>query len=303
MSIQRTGHYAPPGPSSRMTDAAADKATAPPPSDRDALMKRLQDKYQKLLDLARSTHDGRTGWFPGKSLSAARPAHATNTREQFEQALKDGANFLEGDIRAELDPPHALEMRHDPVSERGDNLSLEEWLAIGAASGRAMKLDVKEPSRMPDVIRTVRASGIDPQRVMFNLDFNAMAKWGPELRQVFPAATLALNPPASSSGKLDNRQVDELLRQAGKMGAPLTFVVRYDKLTPEALSRLQNVAPVSVWNASNGPTVKDASALSAELRRQGIQGVIDIRATPDAKDKVFGALERARQEVLTRLFH
>jgi len=301
--IKRTEPAAPPAPSSRVTGTDAGHGLAAPPSDRDALMKRLQDKYQRLLDLARSTHDGRTGWFPGKPLSAARPAHATNTREQFEQALKDGANFLEGDIRAELDPPHALEMRHDPVSERGDNLSLEEWLTIGAISGRAMKLDVKEPERMPDVIRAVRASGIDPQRVVLNLDFKAMAKWGAELRRNFPAATLALNPPAASSAKLGDRQVDELLRQASQLGAPLTFVVRHDMLTPTALSRLQDVAPVSVWNASDGPTVKDAKAISERLRRQGIQGVIDIRPTPTAKDKVLGALERARQEVLTRLFH
>lgn len=266
-------------------------------------MRRLADRYQRLLDLARTTLDGRTGWFPGKSLSAAHPAHATNTREQFEAALKKGANLFEGDIRAELDPPHALEMRHDPTSEKGDNLTLDEWLAIGALSGRMMKLDVKEPGRMPDVIRAVRASGIDPQRVMLNLDFKAMQRWGPELREAFPAATLALNPPAPASGPLTEAHVRDLLKQASTVGAPLTFVIRHDRLTPQALSELQRVAPVSVWNASNGPAVGDPKAVAADLRKQGVQGVIDISRTPGIKDKVLGALERARQEILTRLFH
>ncbi len=85
------------------------------------------------------------------SLGNAKNAHRTNTREQFEAALKSGANWFEGDVRLEIDGS-GIEMRHDQAHESGDNLTLREWLTMGKASGRGLKLDVKESQHLPAIL-------------------------------------------------------------------------------------------------------------------------------------------------------
>ena len=284
-------------------DQASRISAVRPESGNGSLPPDTLKRYGGTLALAERTRTRETSWLPGQSLSTARNAHVTNTREQLEAALGGSFNYLEGDIRAELDPPHALEMRHDPVAEAGDNLTLAQWLELGVASGRGLKLDVKESSRMPDVLKAIQDAHADPARVMINLSFDAMEKWGDRIRAECPGVTLALNPPQGPGPSLDKEQVDALLKQAERLHGPATFVVRFDLLTPEALARLQKVAPVSVWNASDGPVVKDPADVARKLRDEGVAGVIDIRRTPGAAEKARGLWNRLRGEIETRLFH
>src|SRR5438270_4687281 len=94
-----------------------------------------------------------TSWWRGRPLSEGKNAHKTNTREQFDAAMKDGTfNWFEGDVRKELHGDR-VEMRHDTTPEPGDNLTLKEWLALGKASGRGLKLDVKDGFELPEIIR------------------------------------------------------------------------------------------------------------------------------------------------------
>src|SRR5262245_5187470 len=69
-----------------------------------------------------------TTWWRGRPLSEAKNAHKTNTKEQFDEAMKNGSNFFEGDVRKEIHGDR-IEMRHDDGQETGDNLTLKEWLA------------------------------------------------------------------------------------------------------------------------------------------------------------------------------
>jgi hypothetical protein len=210
-------------------------------------------------------------WHSGQPLSEARNAHRTNTKEQFQEALKSKANWFEGDVRLEIDRS-GIEMRHDKQHESGDNLTLREWLTMGKASGRGLKLDVKEPEHMAEILETLKEVGIPEERLMLNLGFGAMAQWGAEIRKQFPNAILAINPP--TDGKVGAAEARRMVEQAKKFGDPVNFVVRYDKLTDEAIREFQKHpgAAISVW----GSGVKDVSRTSEELKRRGVNGMIDL---------------------------
>lgn len=262
---------------------------------------RLNSKYFATIDLAERTKTAGTMWWGGRPLSEARNAHHSNTREQMEESLKAGYNFLEGDIREEINHEGRLEMRHDKIHESGDNLTLEEWLEIGKASGRGLKLDFKEPQFTPKILDTLAEVGVPHERLMFNLGFSDMAKWGEEIRRRFPGSTLAVNPPPSD-GKLSVADAKKMIAQAQQFGLPATFVVRFDKLTPEVIATLEAVAPVSVWNSQfEGQKVEDPALEAASLRSKGVSGVIDLRESAGFKDKAEAWVEGGKNAVGTGL--
>ena len=212
-----------------------------------------------------------TTWHRGQPLSEARNAHRTNTKEQFQEALASNANWFEGDVRLEIDGS-GIEMRHDKQHESGDNLTLREWLTMGKQSGRGLKLDIKEPEHMAEILKTIKEVGIPQERLMLNLGFGAMEQWGAEIRKQFPNAILAINPP--TEGKVSAADARRMVEQAKKFGDPVNFVVRYDKLTDEAIREFQKHpgAAISVW----GSGVKDVAATTESLKRRGVNGMIDL---------------------------
>lgn len=212
-----------------------------------------------------------TTWRAGQPLSEARNAHRTNTKEQFQDALKSGANWFEGDVRLEIDGS-GIEMRHDTSHESGDNLTLREWLTMGKQSGRGLKLDVKEPQHMAEILKTIREVGIPQERLMLNLGFGAMEQWGAEIRKQFPNAILAINPP--TEGTVGAAEARRMVEQAKKFGDPVTFVVRYNKLSDEAIREFQKLpgATISVW----GSDVKDVAKTTEDLKLRGVNGMIDL---------------------------
>lgn len=271
--------------------AGADPAAAGAPVDRG---------IADLVALAIRTRAAGTRWQTGKPLSEALNAHSTNMHEHMRAALEHGYNFLEGDVRQEINEPHELEMRHDTSHESGNNLTLRQWLEVGRVSGRGLKLDVKEPQHMDRVLAAVETSGVPEGRLMFNLGASAMDTWGARIRARFPGSWLALNP-SSGDGALNRSQVDGLLAQARAFGAPATFVIRYDDLTDEAIARLKDAGPVSVWNSQNtGRKVDDVAKVVAELRARGVNGVIDIRKSEGLGGRISNTLERGVNEVRTR---
>ncbi len=210
-----------------------------------------------------------TDWWGGRPLGEARNAHQTNTVEEFDDAQASSANFFEGDVRLEIDGS-GLEMRHDRGHESGDNLTLGQWLDKGRDSGRGLKLDIKEPQHMAGVLEEVRAAGIPDERLMFNLGFGGMAEWGAEIREQFPNAYLAINPP--TEGTVGAAEAEKMVEQARQFGGPVTFVVRHDKLSDEAIRILSQAGPVSVW----GSGVQDVPGRTAELKERGVTGMIDL---------------------------
>lgn len=240
-------------------------------------------------------------WTPGRPLSEARNAHATNTKAHFAEALKSDANWFEGDIRTEINEPYALEMRHDLGQESGDNLTLVEWLEAGSASGRGLKLDVKEGARIGEILDLCEQTGVPDGRLMFNFGDGDMAKWGPEIRKRFPAATVAVNPASSQGGKsndgpLEDWQVQRMIQLGQAAGPPRTFVVRHDLLTDAAIRDLSQHGTISVWNAPSQGGVDDPAALGRKLRLRGVDGVIDLRKSMGLVDKAGAALDYGKNQ-------
>lgn len=203
-----------------------------------------------------------------RPLAEAHNAHRTNTKEEFEAGLKSGANWFEGDVRLELDGS-GIEMRHDTTHESGDNLTLREWLQKGKAAGVGLKLDIKEPQHMPAILDELARAGIPEDRLMINVGFGGFEEWGRTIREPFPNAILALNPP--TEGPIGAMEAARMVRQAQKLGGPVTFVVRHDRLTDEAISTFKGHGTISVWGHT-----EDVRARTAELKRRGVDGMIDL---------------------------
>lgn len=246
----------------------------------------VDPEIAELVALARRTRTAQTGWAPGKPLADARNAHSTNTREQMKDALERDRNFLEADVRQEINPPHELEMRHDEGQERGDNLTVRQWLAIGVASGRGLKLDVKEARHMPRLIDEIAAAGVPAGLLMFSLGFDSADRWGARLRARFPQAWIAINSP-SHEDELTPSGIEAMLALGRRIGGPITFIVYFDSLTLAKLNALKPGGPVSIWNSRfAGTRVEDPAAVTRSLERMGVDGVVDIRPSAGLVDYV-----------------
>ena len=222
-------------------------------------------------DVARVLHAMDVRWWDDRPLSDARNAHRTNTREQFEDALGGDYNWFEGDVRAEINHPDRLEMRHDEQHESGDNLTLREWLEMGRDAGKGLKLDVKETALMDPLLDEIERAGIPQERLMLNLGDAGMAAWGAEIRRRFPDAILAINPRGGREGAISGAAVDRMIVLAQRFGGPVTFVLHEEQVTPAAVARLQEHGPVSVWG-----NVSDPEARAEEVREAGVEGMVDL---------------------------
>jgi hypothetical protein len=76
-----------------------------------------------------------------------------------------------------------------------------------------------------------------------------------------------------------------MVEQAKQFGDPVNFVVRYDKLTDEAIREFQKHpgAAISVW----GSGVKDVARTTEELKRRGVNGMIDLASGGKGVDDFF----------------
>lgn len=208
------------------------------------------------------------------SLDGATNAHRTNTVEEMTEALDHDTDWLEGDIREEIDRPGQIEARHDEGREPGDNLTFDQWLDAGLASGRGLKLDIKEPELTPQILDQLEERGVPDERLMFNLKAEDIARYGPEIRERFPDAILAINPPDQG---LTPEGLARMAQLADELGGQSTFVIREDLLSDEAVQALQGHGSISIWNDPSRPADGSIEERTRELRERGVNGVIDLR--------------------------
>ncbi|MCW2921808.1 MAG: hypothetical protein JWL76_1682 [Thermoleophilia bacterium] len=242
----------------------------------------LSDRAKELRDLALETRRGRLlvpldgrVWDPDNDdLTKAHNAHHSNTPEEMRDALEHDYNWLEGDLR--VDARGELVMAHDS-DKKDSGLKLDEWLAIGGAGERGLKVDVKEAEAIPKLLETLEASDIPDGRIMLNVSTSQVdADDVREMRRRFPDAWLALNPSPGDDndyGPDDLKQVTDL---ADTAGGRVAFPLRWDLVTDDVIETLKPHGKVSIWTSKSEGTPDHPGSETRKLRDRGVDGVIDL---------------------------
>ncbi|TQF08603.1 hypothetical protein FJV41_49040 [Myxococcus llanfairpwllgwyngyllgogerychwyrndrobwllllantysiliogogogochensis] len=248
-----------------------------------------KDKAAKELQREHKPLDYQGQWKPGQKLSEANNAHSTNTQHDFNKAVEEGKNWVEGDLQTKKDG--GMEMNHD---ESGPKLSFQEWLAKGKALGVGVKVDVKldafkndpvkKEAAVKEMVKQVVDSGIPGERLMFSVN-PTEARWIREaLGDKLPNATMGINAPdgaltSDTAAAMQQHITDNAPR-------PVSFITRYKDIkdaSPEVIQALKNgKATVSVWNdpGDMSPLIEQADDVVSEtkkLKERGVDGMIDIR--------------------------
>lgn len=270
-----------------VTGAGGDLANAGRDATRDAFFEpvELSDAQREELtglaaDAAANDRDRST-----VPYNEQQNAHHSNTVGEMREALEGDYDWLEGDVRR--DPPV---MGHDMFSS--DGLPFEDWLEIGAASGRGLKIDIKERGSIDGIIEAVEASDVPQDQLMFNIDAitgpggsgtNATPDDVRRLREAFPDAHIAIGAKTGSTETgttYTEAQVSEMIALAEDVGGSVFFPLRAELVTPQIVERLEAHGNESIWNSPrtyplDGP---DAIAVEAErFREMGVEGIIDLR--------------------------
>ncbi len=246
-------------------------------------------------------------WVDGAHISEARNAHYTNTPDELASGLSKNYNFLEGDVWLEgvarripgLDHFREPIMAHDHTDV--DGLTLAEWLEVGKASGKGIKLDIKQSAAIPKVIEAVQEAGIPEQRLILNADMVHGPGWRndtrfkfanlaldvqtqvdemAQFREAFPKATLAVGlytAQAPEGTTYSRQQLAQAADIAGQLGGPITFPLRAEFVTPEVVKQLKPHGLVSIWNDPKSYLPDDLAKAEQKFREMGVDGMIDLR--------------------------
>ncbi len=242
----------------------------------------LTGEAKELHDLGIRTKDGRAlvpldgrTWDPKRDdLTKVHNAHHSNTPAEMREALEGDYNFLEGDLR--VDSRGELVMAHDGDKE-GTGLTFDEWLKIGSAGERGLKVDVKETEAIPELLDRLEASDVPDGRIMINVSTSQVDRDDViDMRQRFPDAWLALNPSPGDDndyGPDDLRKVTEL---ADAAGGRVAFPLRWDLVDQTVVDTLRPHGKVSIWTSKSQGTPDHPGREERKLRDMGVEGVIDF---------------------------
>lgn len=247
-------------------------------------------------------------------MSDVRHCHFTNTPNEMKRGLTNHYNFIEGDVRLEgvvrnlpvLDHWREPIMAHDPANVAG--MTLDEWLDVGQASGRGLKLDIKQAAAVPKILERVKAHHIPDDWLMFNGDVTQ----GPgspgrvtlgaaqlfahktmreddlkEIRRQFPNAMISIGAytgVAPTGTTYSPKQVASLNKIADEVGGPISFPLRAEFVTPEVVAQMKPHGMVSIWNDPNTWKPADVDAEIRRFREMGVDGIIDLRQASHPSD-------------------
>lgn len=262
---------------------------------------------KELLAQAGSPSQDPYRWSDGAHISQARNAHYTNTKGEMAKGLSGDYNFLEGDVWLEaaarslpvVDLLREPIMAHYPDDVKG--LTLKEWLQVGKRAGKGLKLDIKQSAAIPKVIKAVKETGIPEERLIFNADM----AFGPglprtlkfraidaatdlttqtsemrEIREAFPKSTIGvgLYTGKQPAGVVYSRaQLESVIKIAQDLGGPITFPLRAEFVTAEAVAALKPYGSVSVWNDPKTYLPDDLKEAERFFRSLGVDGMVDLR--------------------------
>lgn len=242
-------------------------------------------------------------WKKGTSLEKANNAHTTNTFQELAEALQGEYNWLECDVNLEgglkvlpLLSQHRPICAHSPLQTNG--LLFEEWLRVGAASGRGLKIDFKTTSPLKPILALLKKYQVPDHRILFNLSVGitkniplqgglgrqitlfAKKKHLKLIREAFPEAMInlgLLTPGSKVPTSYRKGHTDLLILFAQAVGKPVMFPLRAEYVTPEVISSLQPHGLVAIWNDPATFVPDNVEQLIKKLRSWGVGGMIDLR--------------------------
>ena len=227
-------------------------------------------KKDHLQQKATSVDQAAHRWVPGQSIAAANNAHYTNFPDDLEHAFSSDYNYLEGDVWLEgavrrvpgLDHFREPIMAHDPDDVGG--LTFEEWYDLGLASGKGIKIDIKQSAAVPKILETIEESGAVPPSLIFNADmafgpgiektwklraldvladFSMQVDEMKKVREAHPDAIIAVGhfTAAQPAGTVytEGTRSNEVIEIAQEIGGPITFPLRAEFVTPGVVAKLK----------------------------------------------------------------
>ena len=209
--------------------------------------------------------------------TTARNAHRTNTRQEMLDALRGQFEWMEGDLRQRNG---RTVMAHD-VADRG--LSLRDWLMVGKASGRGLKMDFKEAAAIQPAIAAAKRAGVADDHLIFNIAVDSGTPYFVrKIRAAFPSTLINLSvsgnsPAAITAARQAADDARKAERELGLPPGPIAFPMDANGLTRQAVRRLREKGDVAVWNNPDVWSPPDIAATKRELISWGVNGMIDLR--------------------------
>jgi len=219
-----------------------------------------------LIDVARANPGGR--WQAGTDIARARNAHVTNTAGELRTALSGPFDWLECDVRVR---GGVLVTAHGSHDRRA--LHLRDWLRIAVASGRGIKLDVKEATALTALLYLVRESGADQASVIVNVPAGNGAA-ARRIRSVLPDCIVNLDPgPAPYTAAA----LERVAAVARSIGGQVMVPLDAQHVTPEVVRLARRAGRVAIWNDPRRFDPGPVDAATKRLRAMGVDGMVDLR--------------------------
>ncbi|HNX75405.1 MAG TPA: DUF2181 domain-containing protein [Candidatus Rifleibacterium sp.] len=248
-------------------------------------------KRQQLEKIAAENADH--AWPLDGDIANVVNAHYTNTFDELKKALESDCNWFECDVRPEgplrryapfLDGKPRPVTAHDSYQTNG--MLFDDWVRIVAASGRGIKVDLKDNSALDGVLATLKKYQVDERRIILNINVSQPGN-GPKagedarlkkIRKEFPGCRIKLSPGGGSSkdGKYTDAAVARLIEYAKAAGKPVMYALRAEWVTPEIVKKLEPYGNVSIWNSPSTFDPTDVKKEVDRFRSWGATGMIDL---------------------------
>lgn len=231
-----------------------------------------RDLVDELVRLGERNAGGR--WHIGDDLAEARNMHATNRASELRAALRGDFDWLEVDVRRIAG---RLVASHDRVPAR-DALRMEDWLRVGAATERGLKLDFKERDAIAPMLDLVAAAGIAQERLVINVPTRgSQALTLEQLRRIrrrFPRATINLS---LGNGAYTTAVIARAVALGRDLGGPVAYPLDLARVDQRIVRAFAPGGHVAIFNDPRRTPVRDLDAARRRLRQWGVDGTIDLR--------------------------
>lgn len=230
------------------------------------------DQLAALVGLGARNRDGR--WVIGTDLADARNMHATNRASELRAALAGDFDWLEVDVRR-IDGQ--LLASHDRIPAR-DALRMQDWVRIGAATERGLKLDFKDRAAIAPTLDLVAAAGVAHERLVINVPVRGeQALTLAQLRRIrrrFPRATINLS---LGSGAYSAAVIARAVALGRALGGDVAFPLDLARVDERVVRAFGSGGAIAIWNDPRRTPVRDIDAARTRLRAWGVDGTIDLR--------------------------